>query len=480
MKLDYSHIFRGWPLAVLVVAAAACGDQGDTRPQDDGPAVDPATVEQELPALLEEAGAAPIELPAAHDPAKVELGRMLFFDPILSGNKDASCSVCHHPTKATTIEDSLSVGTKAIVEDGVRLPDNDHSFTPRNPPDLFNLGDPALETIFWDSRMEVLEDGRIAMHDRNAAFAEGNYLRVMPASTESLLAGQIMFPVLNRDELRGDYGEVDINGEPNELGQRTDIDFEGVWRDLTDRLMSNQTYRELFAEAFPSVSPEDMTFNFAANALAAFIIETFSFDDAPWDEYLRGDDDALTDQQKYGAWLFYGDAGCAECHSGKLMTDQKLHNIGVRPISSGPDSLHLDSEVAMDKGAAHRAHAGHDQAFTFRTPTLRNVALTAPYMHNGAYTDLEDVIRHKTAMHDQLWNYDYTQIGAQFWDQVHNSDYVMNAVEATMTDNQTRELTEEEIDALVAFLESLTSPSAAQMSGIEPEQVPSGLPIPEP
>jgi cytochrome c peroxidase len=466
---------------MLLGAATACGDPAlNNATEDDGPAVDPATVEQELPALLEQAGAAPIELPAAKDPAKVELGRMLFFDPVLSGNKDSSCSTCHHPTKATTVGEALAVGTKARVEDGVRLPRNDHSFTPRNPPDLFNLGDPDLQTIFWDSRMQILEDGRIVMHDRTASHAEGNYLRVMPSSTENLLAAQVMFPVLNRDEMRGDYGELDINGEPNELGQRTDIDFEGVWRDLTDRLMSNQTYRELFADAFPSVDPEEMTFHFAANALAAFIIETFSFDDAPFDQYLRGDEDALTDQQKYGAWLFYGDAGCAECHSGKLMTDQKLHNIGVRPISSGPEALHLDAEVSMDMGASHRAHAGPDRAFSFRTPTLRNVALTAPYMHNGAYADLESAIRHKTAMHDRLWNYDHTQIGEQFWDQVHTSEYVINAVEATMTHEQTRELDEEEIDALVAFLESLTSPTAAQMGGIEPEEVPSGLPIPEP
>lgn len=480
MKCTSASSFEMMLAAALLTLASACGESGGTDPSNDGPAVDPSRVEQELPGLLEHAGVDAIEKPPARDPAKVELGRMLFFDPILSGNKDTNCAVCHHPTNATTIPESLAVGTQARIDGELRLPSDDHSFTPRNPPDLFNLGDPELSTIFWDGRMEQVEDGRFVMHDRTSAHAEGNYLRTMPASTENLLAAQVMFPVINRDELRGDYGETDINGEPNELANRTNIDFEGIWRDLTERLLSIEQYREMFADVFPSVAPDELTFHHAGNALSAFIIETFSFDDAPFDAYLRGDEDALTEQQKYGAWLFYGDAGCAECHSGTLLTDQEIHNIGVPPISAGPEALHLDAETAVDMGAAHRAHAGRDQAFAFRTPALRNVALTGPWMHNGAFTSLDAVVRHKTAMHDSLWNYDYMQIEEQFWDQVHTADSALMAVEATMTDKGTPELNQEEVDAIVAFLESLTSPTAAQMTGIEPEQVPSGLEIPEP
>jgi cytochrome c peroxidase len=460
----------------MLLLVSACGEPVEQQPpEDETSGVDPEVIEQELPGLIEQAGAEPIELPEARDPAKVELGRMLFFDPILSGNKDTNCAVCHHPQNASTISSSLAVGTKAEIQDGVRIPGNDHSFTPRNPPDLFNLGDPALTTIFWDGRMEQVDDSRFAMHDRMSGRAEGNYVRSMPEITENLLAGQVMFPVTDRDEMRGDYGEVDINGEPNELAQRTDIDFEGIWRDLMERLMAIEGYREMFAEVYPSVNPDEMTFHFAGNALSAFIIETFSFDDSPWDQYLRGDKEALDYQQKYGAWLFYGDAGCADCHSGRLMSDQQLHNIGVRPITAGPDS-----DYPLDMGAAHRAHADDDKAFAFRTPTLRNVALTGPWMHNGAQTTLEGAIRQHSAMHDELWNYDYMQLEEQFWPQVHHSEEALSGVEATMTAMQTRELTPGEVDALVAFLESLTSPSAAQMSGIEPESVPSGLPIPEP
>ena len=472
-------------LTVLLLSSAGCGEavEEPTPPEqveeeegDEG--VDQDKIESELPQLLEDADVSPLEKPAQRDPAKVELGRMLFFDPILSGNKDTNCAVCHHPENATTTPGSLAVGTKPNIVDGVRLPGNDHTFTPRNSPDLFNLGDPQLETIFWDSRMVRLETGEIVMHDRTSAKALGNYLRVMPDKVDNLPAAQAMFPVAARDEMRGDYGEKDINGDWNELASRTDLDFEGVWRDLVERLLEIDEYRQMFEEVYPDISEDEITFHLAANAMSAFMIETFTFTDAPFDEYLRGDEEALSDQQKHGAWLFYGEAGCADCHSGRLMTDQDIHNIGVRPISAGRD---IDSDFKVDMGASHHAHAGTDEAFSFRTPTLRNVELTAPYMHNGAYMDLESVIRHKTDLHHGLWDYNYMQLEEQFWDQVHKTDEAMVRVESTMDmDDESPELTDEEIDALVAFLESLTSPSAEQMTGIEPQEVPSGLPIPEP
>ncbi|CAN0509948.1 unnamed protein product, partial [Laminaria digitata] len=204
---------------------------------------------------------------------------------------------------------------------------------------------------------------------------------------------------------------------------------------------------------------------------------SFTFLDSPWDRFLAGEDDALTDAQARGALLFYGDAKCSVCHSGALLTDQKFYNIGVRPVSRGPDSTEF-----LDRGVAHRSIAGPDDSFAFRTPPLRNVALTAPYMHTGIYNDLEQVIRHKMDIERGLWLYDSSIMRPEFSRLVHHGADRLSQVAETLVPwlSLGIELTDDEIADLVAFLESLTSPSALDLSHVIPESVPSGLEIPIP
>ncbi|MCB0238120.1 MAG: hypothetical protein KDH08_05655, partial [Anaerolineae bacterium] len=109
-------------------------------------------------------------------------------------------------------------------------------------------------------------------------------------------------------------------------------------------------------------------------------IDAFTLLDSPWDRFLAGDDSALSTDAQHGALLFYGDAGCARCHSGNLLTDQEFHNAAVPQLGPGKGR----QNPYIDLGRA-RETGNPDDRFAFRTPPLRNVALTGPWMHNGAF-----------------------------------------------------------------------------------------------
>ncbi len=460
----------------------------------------PAVTVAGLREILAANGVEPLAPPPPRDPAKWELGRALFFDPVLGGNRDVSCATCHHPDTATADGRARAVGTLSYVDGDRRLPVGfrlvevaegekvltgfkrggaPHGFTPRNSPDLFNRGDPAWTTMFWDSRAHRKEDGGFAVNAMRIAKSPGLYQVVMPPQVENLLAAQAMMPVLSDDEMRGAKGETGITGETNEVGQILGQNEEEIWAALMDRLLGIPGYRDLFVKAYPETPVDSLHFAHAANAIAAFEIDAFTLLDSPFDRFLAGDDAALGETERQGAELFYTKARCAACHSGKLFTDQLAHNIGIIPIGPGPDPVEI-----VDFGIAHRSNAGLDQKYAFRTPPLRNVALTAPYMHNGAYTTLEAAVLHHLNPERSLDQYDASQLEPEFRGAVHDEELVRRDVKRTLskTLRPLPRLDDREIDLLLAFLHSLTAPSASRLGHLEPESVPSGLGLigPEP
>ncbi|MCB1234269.1 MAG: c-type cytochrome [Verrucomicrobiae bacterium] len=450
---------------------------------------------------LAELKVGPMETPPKFTEEKLKLGQALFFDPVLGGNQDVACATCHHPLTATGDGRSRAVGTQAYVDKGRRMPVGfslvdvegqdsvltgfnmsgaAHPFTPRNSPDIFNRGDSEWRTMFWDSRAHKREDGTFAVNQLRLSKSPGLYQAVMPAFVENVLAAQAMMPVLSNDEMRGTKGETSVTGAHNEVGTIPGQNEEQIWATLMKRLLEIDGYRKLFREAYPDIPLEKLHFGHAANAIAAFEIDAFTFLDSPWDRYLAGDDSALNPRQLQGAELFYGKAKCFECHSGRLMTDQEPHNIGVIPIGPGPDH----NEDA-DYGIAHRSNAGLDRKYAFRTPPLRNVELTGPYMHNGAYRTLEAAVRQGLDPVGQLRSYDKTQLEPEFRGAVHDEEEILTDVLRTL-DEKVKEplaLDDDEVGALVEFLKALTSPSARDLRSTIPESVPSGLkmvaPIPD-
>jgi len=134
------------------------------------------------------------------------------------------------------------------------------------------------------------------------------------------------------------------------------------------------------------------------NAIATFEAYEFTYTNTPWDEYLRGNKRAISNEAKLGALLFYGKANCSSCHSGNLFTDQKYHNIAVPQFGPGKN------EGGYDYGRYNVTGDPNDK-YKFRTPPLRNVAVTFPYMHDGAYKDLKMAIKHHTNPEYYLRNY---------------------------------------------------------------------------
>jgi len=247
---------------------------------------------------------------------------------------------------------------------------------------------------------------------------------------------------------------------------------------LSRRVGAVPEYAALFQDVYPHIdNSEDIAFTDISNAIAAFIALEWRSDAARFDDVLRGTARFEGIEQR-GMALFYGSAGCAACHSGPFLTDHDFHAMGAPQI--GPGKSATFEEHQRDDGR-FRVTGRTEDRYAFRTPSLRNVAKTAPYGHAGAHKDLAAFIAAHANPEAGLKNYDPEQAVL-----VHrtNKDFlVMNDAEqvkaiARAVGVAPVNLSRADIDALVAFLNTLTDPAAiAGRMGV-PDAVPSGLPVP--
>lgn len=462
-KAGFSFLSRQCRVCVFV--AMVCAFQG-------GELLSQHDLDDELRTVLEEQGVDVPDsgLPAEPDADLILLGQALFFDRELSGNRDISCATCHHPGLATGDGLSLPIGTGAAIPGllgPLREKGHDREFIPRNAPEIFNRGSRLWISQFWDSRVAETNEVR---HD-GSPLIDSPAGSDLPEGLPNVLAAQAMFPVTSRDEMRGAITD------DNEIAAIDDDDFTGIWQALVDRLLAIPSYRAMFRESFDLEDEEleeSIGFEHAAIAIATFETEAFTFLDSPFDEYLSGDDHALSTPQKRGALLFYGKAQCSNCHSGPLLTDQRHHNLLVPHL--GPGKV-KDVDIAIDPGRT-LVNLNTEDLFRFRTPPLRNITETGPYMHNGAYADLEEAVRHhlNTIVALATYNPD-EQI-----DQVELLDTVVyEHAEASIPGDlepPEESLTKNEIKDLMKFLSSLTAPRLHQrLEATVPDSVPSGLPL---
>lgn len=302
--------------------------------QRPGPPPPPPPAEPADPAEPEPAepdAPAEPEPPVDRAAARVELGRLLFWDPILSGDGDVACATCHHPDHGYADGRPLSIGVGGVGLGPNRRLGPGTAFIGRNAPTVLDTGfngwvnparlpDPAQAPMFWDNRARSLET-------------------------------QALGPIRSPEEM---------------LGTSTDPD-DAVPAAL-ERLRDVPEYVALFDDAFADGITEA---NLSA-AIAAFERHLSNLN-SPYDRWLAGDDDALTAQQQRGLDTFQR-VGCARCHAGPMFSDYRLRRIGV------PDNPARGSDDPGD--GQHR----------FRTPTLRNIAITGPYMHGGNLRDLRAVM----------------------------------------------------------------------------------------
>ncbi len=439
---------RRWLAGLLVVALGCSSESKDGQSPD---------IDTQLADLLGKANVTPLNIPA-QNPAQVALGQALMFDKILSGNKNISCATCHHPTLKTGDGIPLSIGQGSTGLGPLRTQTG--AVIPRHAPDLFNRGAGQWVTLFWDGRVSLKSGGGFA----TPAGAS------LPAGVASVLAAQAMFPVESRTEMRGQPGQAN-----NELGDIPDDanTFPAVWAALMTRLRAIPKYDTLFQAAFGK-SVNAAGFDDAANAIAAFQASAFAKYNTPFDAYLNGDHSALNEQQKRGAVLFFGRANCGKCHLGPLLTDQKFHNIAIPQFGPGRP----DSAGGLDIGRKETTLQQADR-FAFRTPPLRNVALTAPYFHNGAFGTLLSSVRHYINVRRSLDTYDPTPLPPSLASTLKNDLATRSAIKLTLDPivADTLSLQDVEVTEIVAFLQSLTDPSAQDLTSVIPATVPSGLPV---
>ncbi len=216
-------------------------------------------------------------------PARVELGRMLFFDKILSGNRNIACAACHHPDLASTDGLALGLGEGPQGRGPERRVGSTHATgvhgrVPRNTLALFNLGAKDFTRVFHDGRVETDPDG----------LYEGGFVTPakwrLPKGLDNVLAAQAMFPVAAPIEMAGQRGE---NSVADAVLLKNVAGDGGVWQLLAERLQSIPAYVELFKSAFAGhvTGPEDVNYVLAANAIAAFETHAFRADDSPFDRY---------------------------------------------------------------------------------------------------------------------------------------------------------------------------------------------------
>ncbi|MEM8553376.1 MAG: cytochrome c peroxidase [Pseudomonadota bacterium] len=399
------------------------------------------------------------------DPFEVKVGQLLFYDPILSGNREVSCATCHHPDHGTSDGLSLGIGDggKGLgPERVVDVSNPPEQRIPRNATGLWNLGFPEFSVMFHDGRLEAdpTQPGGI----RTPLGTD------MVSGFDSVLAAQTMFPVLSADEMAGHYGENDI-AKAVRTGVLTGEG--GAWDKIAARVEAIPEYRQWFYQVNGT---EKVTFTDISNALGSFIAVEWRADDSPYDRFLR-DGASLPPEAEAGRQLFYGEAGCASCHSGQFQTDHGFYAIAMPQI--GPGKAARFERHARDVGRM-RVTGRAEDAYRFRVPSLRNVTETAPYGHAGAYASLEDTVRHHLNPVAALSAYDISH--AVLPDMPSSDLRVMDSPEdlaaiAAANELDPVTLSDSQVAEILAFLGALTD--EASLEGVlgVPDQVPSGLPV---
>ncbi len=285
--------------------------------------------------------------------SKVELGKKLFFDPILSEDRTISCASCHKPEFAFADTLSFSLGVRNTPGE-------------RNTPSAMNLA--GRLQLFWDGRSSSLEM-------------------------------QALEPIANPTEMNLPVAEA------------------------VSRLNGDKFY----AKAFRKLYKSDITAAQLAEVLAAYE-RSLETSNTPYDRYINGDNQAMSASAIRGRNLFIGKANCANCHSGEDFTADRFKNIGL-----------FDGKGLLDQGrfkiVKDSTYLGH-----FKVPGLRNVALTAPYMHNGMFKTLREVINYYN----------------------HPDQFVKNGFNRDPSLNTPLNLSEGDITDLEAFLHALTDDQFAK------------------
>ncbi|MEF3074700.1 hypothetical protein V2P20_06660 [Methylobacter sp. Wu1] len=222
--------------------------------------------------------------------------------------------------------------------------------------------------------------------------------------------------------------------------------------------------------------PEQVTYSHIANAIGAFEAAAYRADNSPYDYYMMGQTAAMSKNAVEGMKIF-NKAGCVSCHSGKFQTDHAFHALGMPQIGPGKG----DGLEGHDDYGREQVTGDANDRYKFRTPSLRNVALTGPWGHDGAYNTLEAVVRHHLNPEQSLEHYDVSQAVLPSRSDLDEQDFIVHN-DATSRFNLANSieinpvaLTDAQVKLLLDYLHALTDPSSLDLRSTAPKKVPSGL-----
>jgi cytochrome c peroxidase len=316
-----------------------------------------------------------------------DLGRMLWFDTITGLNDDNTCAGCHSPLRGFGDTQSIAIG---IDNNGIVGPGRTGPRNQRRSPMVLNAA--FYPALMWNSRFAALSNDPF---DNRLGFLfpppEGLSLSHLP----HLLVAQAFIPPTERVEVAG----FAFPG-----------DNDTIRHEVLRRLNDIEAYRRLFSQSFPEVrAGQPITFEMFGRAIAEFEF-TLVFADAPIDRFGRGDHAAMTTSQKRGALLFFGRAGCVECHavtgeSNEMFSDFQTHVLGVPQVAPMSSNVVFDGPAANEDFGLEQVTGNPADRYKFRTSPLRNVALQPTFCHNGAFVSLGAAIRHHLDVRASLQAY---------------------------------------------------------------------------
>ena len=443
--------------AAVFVAVVSCDDNGVVPMQAD------------FQQIIDDFGLTP--LPPVEHPQynpynedRIALGQLIFFDPILGGESatwvkvdagqspnyrtnDAACGSCHLPGTAFADGRKLGAGVGTAGADGMAT-------------------GPARSAsgLSLVTGLEVGTEPRNSQSILNAVFngkgsprPEAESFQFMDGRVTQGLEAQALEPIVNREEMAGDAYGRDVLGDA--------LTADAIRDSITARIRDIPGYVDRFKLAFPGeiTGAADITMSHITKAIAAFERELVT-PGSRYDQFVAGDFDVFSEQEKQGFELFFGKALCGDCHTGPMLSDFSFHVQGAgdayEPGFPGKDGQ------GRDLGRFHADPVEFaDQKFAFRTLTIRNVGLTAPYFHSGSAATLTEAV-------------EFYNRGGQGAEDISDTEL---AAEGAVRDPSIRplDLTGAEMEALVTFMKTTTAPVQAGPAGLDltavPRIVPSGL-----
>jgi cytochrome c peroxidase len=386
------------------------------------------TVDQRLAGYIQQFNLKPLHRSEIKNERLYKLGLSLFMDRVLSGNNNISCMECHHHLLNTT--DSLPLGlgegAQGISVNGNTRRQKNGEILPRNTPALHNLE--GVTTLFWD--------GRVSFDEKTKVLTTPTPLRQdIKRMLKSALAAQAIFPIADHEEMRGKPGTNPVADAKTEAE---------AWAIIVQKVLAVPQYREAFDILYPG---EEINIGHIGEALAEFQRVAFSLNDTAYDRYLKGDLKAMNEIQKIGMDVFFNKGKCGECHNGAHLSNFEFHSIGVPQIGPG--------KTKGDDLGRYQWDPRPENLYAFRVPPLRNVALSAPYMHNGTFKTLAQVVEHYDMVVESLTGYKLINNWKNYTETIADHDHSRDELRVSALSPKLTPLlhfTEDEEKALVEFL----------------------------